>query len=349
MPDIEPVPNQNSSQSNVPINDHFSEKNLRTISMIAGISIIAAVILGSYPFIIQYQQRSTRPLEQKKQTNYDTRNTSPTYTFPAYSEPTKSTKSPGAVLKLDPTLYPLPPFPRSVDESYPAYYVDLSGAKNLTIKDTSGKMYMPFFFDELDKPLIELNPTDYARVAPTAMLVLEKLEGITTYRTGDHSVDLIFDSDLEYSLSFTSSSDLPVLLELEYGTGDRTELKIVYHDLLLDGSEAWFTVSPRGVTQIRTNDKLITPHAVVTGTQANDKDGPEVALSTREHDGRTEITLTATDNMSTVTKIMYSLNDLNYNEYSKPFFINTGQTKVIHAFAEDTAGNRSPLYSLPIK
>ncbi len=248
-------------------------------------------------------------------------------------------------------LYPMPtiiPTPDSMGHSsVPAYYVSMQGTKTMTITNSKGQTYKPLGYDgEFEG---QTDPTIYAQRIPTIMQYAREIPGVSNISSYSNISDLAIYTDDTYTLSLGPETE-PIELTISYGIGNgsNNRFKMVYTDLLLD-SKATLTFSPQGVTPISVNGKILPPTAAVTGAQAADNEAPEIDATMSRIDSGVVVSLKATDAVSKVTQILYSLDNTHFTVYEKPFIVKPGYGKVVYAFADDDAGNRSGPQEFPIK
>jgi hypothetical protein len=83
------------------------------------------------------------------------------------------------------------------------------------------------------------------------------------------------------------------------------------------------------------------PTVAVEGEQAADVNPPEVNLGIEGTWPKLRLTLTATDALNGVKRLMYSLDGTTFQSYVEPLPINALQVPIFYAFTEDTLANRS--------
>ncbi|MEZ4638014.1 MAG: hypothetical protein R2856_24145 [Caldilineaceae bacterium] len=130
-------------------------------------------------------------------------------------------------------------------------------------------------------------------VGPQDPFVEGIVPGVQIYPLGETAQEVVLDPAQAYTVTF-SSGELPVAVELRLGTGYTTVHAIRYPDLSLPTSR---TVSLRfSDTDFETMqydsdgdgavDTVITPTVSISGAQAQDAEGPEIAWETTAVGGR---------------------------------------------------------------
>jgi hypothetical protein len=184
----------------------------------------------------------------------------------------------------------------------------------------------------------------------------EDVEGIDTAREGEDSVLVMASADKTYVITFQPRGGA-VALDLLRGQ-DRTspEVAVRYNDLLLPSvATGMLKITPEGIEPLRadadndgTFEAEIKPDAYVTGPAAADTQGPTICFDQSRRGTATMVSLSAAD-LSGVKDIYYSLDaegpgGMTVRRYAGPIEVDPSRTPVVHAFADDMAGNRSVMY-----
>jgi hypothetical protein len=213
----------------------------------------------------------------------------------------------------------------TIPPAQPAYYLDVAGDVVISVSDVLG------------------NSTD------TMTTTLETpVMGVTQYRTGQRSQTLIMPADQTYTVTLRAGVE-PLMLDLTRGDAVSTTLAVRYLDLVIpEGKTAVLRVTPSGADPLRydgdgdgTFETEVAPTIAVAGDQAADVSPPEVSLGIEGTWPTLRLTLSATDALSGVKRLMYSLNGTTYQPYVDPLQINALQVPIFYAFAEDSLANRS--------
>jgi hypothetical protein len=170
------------------------------------------------------------------------------------------------------------------------------------------------------------------------------------YRLGDLSQLVLLPTGQPYTVTLRVGND-PLAIELTQGTSSEKTLAVRYQDLELPpGAVAMLRITPQEVEDLRYDtggngvfDHSVTPTVYVTGAAANDTEPPAITLERSGPLEQTTVTLTATDAGTGVNRIKYSLDGTNFQLYTGPFQVNTLETPVVYAFADDNVANRSSL------
>jgi len=215
----------------------------------------------------------------------------------------------------------------------PSYYLMISGVGFVSVADENGNTN--------------------TQVDDTFALPVPNL---TYDLVGARSVFLSMPTDKTYTLNFQTGAD-PISLEVLKGVDNASPTEATrYRDVKLPaGVTVRLKTSPDGISALTYDqdgdgvfETTVTPTAVLTGS-AVDVNPPTIEFSmTTDQNGR-QVTITASDGSSGVKSLYYSLDRRSFQSYSGPIHVNSGQTSVLYAFADDNAANRSSLmeYAVP--
>ena len=211
---------------------------------------------------------------------------------------------------------------------HPYNYVTISGAESVVLEDSTG------------------NST-----APVGGIFVGKVPGVTTYFLGENVRLLAIptSSTEVYELSFQASGR-PIGIEVRVGTGDTTTRAVRYSNLALPNDvSAQLTISPTGPQELAydsdgdgTFETTVQPTVDLTGPAAEDTDPPVINVVESLQGGTSHITLSAEDS-SGVSRLLFSLDGTNYEEYTGPLTLVSQRTPVLYAFADDNLANRATL------
>ncbi|MDA1347998.1 MAG: hypothetical protein O3A47_03910 [Chloroflexi bacterium] len=208
-------------------------------------------------------------------------------------------------------------------------YVTISGAESVVVEDSSG------------------NST-----APIGDVFVGHVPGVTTYFLGENVRLLAIPTSSSETHEMTfQSTERPIGIEVRVGTGDTTSRAVRYHDLALPNNvSAQLTISPSGPQDLiydsdgdGTFDTTVQPMVDVTGPAAEDTDPPVINVREDIQGGSSRITLSAEDPGSGVSRLLYSLDGTNYQEYTGPLTLVSQRTSVLYAFADDNLANRGTM------
>jgi pimeloyl-ACP methyl ester carboxylesterase len=157
-----------------------------------------------------------------------------------------------------------------------------------------------------------------------------------------------------YSIAFYGDGSpikVQVIKGLDY---DRVETLVQYIDVIIPADKvAVLSLTPTGTPFIRydaDNDGIpetpVEQTVSVTGETAKDLEAPVVSFDYQTQAAGKLVTLSATDNLSGVRKIYYSLNGQQFNEYIEPVAVNAGQN--LSVFAEDNNRNRTGIGQIDV-
>jgi len=177
---------------------------------------------------------------------------------------------------------------------------------------------------------------------------------VAQYNTGKNTTVLTLGSGKSYTITFRGTKQ-PLYLEWLYRDEKKPRRAMRFRDKpLLPNALAQFTLSDGAFSELKydtnnddTVDTLVPPTTDLQGTVARDLRAPKVKFSALARDNRTSVTLAATDNLSGVANIVYSLDGKHFQIYKRPFVVDAS-VKTIYAFADDHAGNRSRPFEFQI-
>jgi DNA-binding beta-propeller fold protein YncE len=213
-----------------------------------------------------------------------------------------------------------------------AYYVNVRGESDITVSDAYGN---------------STNTTTGTLTTPVPNIAIHRLP------TGQY---LVLPDDQTYTVSFKTSTT-PLFIEIRHGTGSSTSQAVRYLDLSLPANvNARIKVSPQGIENLRYDDgsetypNVIGPTASVSGNQANNTDPPSETVNVTGLLDARKITINATalGTSNTLNAIWYSLDGINYQQYTQPIQVNAIQNPTLYTFADDVVGNRSSLLIYPL-
>lgn len=218
----------------------------------------------------------------------------------------------------------------------PAHYLTIAGQTQIAVSDLAG-----------NTAAIE---NEFLR---------NDVPGLNGYEmVASNSVMLTFVTGTAYTAEFQAGST-PMDIELVTGTGNQTPISAVrYKDIDLPvNTRMRLTISQIGIVELRidadnngTYETVIAPTTNLSGSAASDTEPPTVNINAVASPGNTAtVNITAEDFQSGVSKIWYSTDGVNFDQFTSPFNITLTSTPItIEAFADDTAGNRSGLVSRTI-
>lgn len=146
------------------------------------------------------------------------------------------------------------------------------------------------------------------------------------------------------------STGQPIFLEVVKGVGNQAPMQAVrYLDLNLPvGMMAMLRLTPEGVEELRYDkdgdgrfEKVVAPTASVIGTAALDMLPPVITFKQRTQGARKLITIVTRDKGAGVKAVHYSFDGTHFHLYTYPILINPVRTRIVYAFADDNAANRS--------
>lgn len=183
--------------------------------------------------------------------------------------------------------------------------------------------------------------------------------GLNSYEmVASDSVMLTFATGTAYTTEFQAGAT-PMEIEFVTGIGNQLPTSAVrYKDIdLLVNTRVRLTISQTGVAELRidadnngTYETIIAPTSNLSGSAANDTEPPTVNINAFANQGNTAtINISAEDFQSGVSKIWYSTDGINFDQFTAPFNMTLTSTPItIEAFADDNAANRAGLVSRTI-
>ncbi len=175
-------------------------------------------------------------------------------------------------------------------------------------------------------------------------------DGIEKIPIGDNSVWFAVPdrSGFVRKVTFRTIGE-PIEIEIITGTGYDNIVKLtVFKDINLPaGKKVDFGVSPGGYVTFNYyadgDDQPpteISPTVIVNGEMAKDINSPVLSYNYQNGGQGKTVSLSATDDLSGVRQIRYSLDGLNFSAYTAPISVGSSQER-IYAFAEDNNRNRT--------
>lgn len=162
------------------------------------------------------------------------------------------------------------------------------------------------------------------------------------------------DADHSWTVSLVGRGN-PMTIGMLHGTQSRPTKAVHWRDLALEGGQvAELVMTPAGAEILRvdsdgdgTVDRVVPPTSDVSGDEAADTEAPLVSLVSVPVMGQRRLVVTATDQGgSGVESIWYSTDGRTFETYADPFI--APDRGPVLAFAEDRAGNRSPMAELAV-
>ncbi|HRE01506.1 MAG TPA: hypothetical protein PLV68_09405, partial [Ilumatobacteraceae bacterium] len=146
-------------------------------------------------------------------------------------------------------------------------------------------------------------------------------------------------------------------MELTSGDATQTSIATRWTDVdLADGTAVALVLGTDGIDRLRadldgdgTPETIIAPNVVVDGAIAADTDAPEVSIvatAPTNTNANTQYAVVATNTESGVARTLWSTDGESFALYDGPLALDASATPTIWAFAEDHAGNRSPMRQL---
>ena len=184
-------------------------------------------------------------------------------------------------------------------------------------------------------------------------IFLESVPGVTRHAVGENAEAIITSMGRTYTVRFGSGTE-PLNIELTQGTDTTTTLAIRYRDLVLpNGAQAMIKITPQGAENLLydsdgdgTFETSVPPTVSVSGSAAQDVEGPVVTINEVGQQTTKQITIVAQDSGSGVKAIYYSLDGTHFRPYAGSLNLDPSQTPVVYAFADDNVANRSGLTTL---
>jgi pimeloyl-ACP methyl ester carboxylesterase len=174
------------------------------------------------------------------------------------------------------------------------------------------------------------------------------VNGMQAVPMNDKSAWIAMPATSEYKVSFFGDGT-PIRVQIIKGLDyERIEQLTGYIDLMIPADAvAELIVSPFNNPQLRYDsdgdgfpDTFVNPTITVTGENAKDIEPPVVSFDYQSNGAGKIVTLSATDNLSGVRKIYYSLDGQQFTEYTNPVSVGGSQNQVF-VFAEDNNYNRT--------
>jgi probable HAF family extracellular repeat protein len=187
--------------------------------------------------------------------------------------------------------------------------------------------------------------------APIDGDLLGDVPGVDTYTQGPHSTRLLLSVGRPLTVTLQTTQG-PLALDLLHVDGVTPTLGIHYQDVQLPAAvTAMLTFAANGTpSRLRydgdgdgTFESEVTPSVTVTGQDALDVFAPTVEMTSTGPLAESQVTLSAADQGTGVAQIYFSLTGDNFQPYMAPLQLDLTQPTVLYAFADDRAGNRSPL------
>jgi hypothetical protein len=168
------------------------------------------------------------------------------------------------------------------------------------------------------------------------------INGMQAVPMGDKSAWIAMPATDSYKVSFFGNGT-PVKVQIIKGLDyDRVEESTRYIDLNIpENAVAELPLSPSNNPILfydsngdDTPDTFVTPTLTVNGENAKDIEPPVISFDYQSQGTWKIVTLTATDNLSGVRKIYYSLDGQQFTAYTNPVSVGGSQNE-IYVFAED--------------
>jgi probable HAF family extracellular repeat protein len=227
---------------------------------------------------------------------------------------------PQAALPSDDSDPPSPTLPQ-VD-------LTIDGAEAVTVSDAAGNSTAPIEGD-----------------------LLGQVPGVDSYTVGPRIKRLLLSVGRPITVTFRTTEEL-LAVDILHLDGTTTTLGVHYQDLALPaGVTAMLALAEDGtLSKLRYDgngdgsfETEVQPTVVATGPDAMDVFGPTITMTQSGSPAESQITLSAQDQGTGVAQIYYSLSGNAFLPYTAPLQLDLTQTSALYAFADDRAGNRSPL------
>ena len=174
-------------------------------------------------------------------------------------------------------------------------------------------------------------------------------DGVSLYPLGQDATSVVLTTDPGYAATFASDGG-PLQIVARLGIGDNaTQVQRYQAPHLPAGTAFSLTTGTNGLDSVQYDSNgdgqpdTALDATVLTGAAASDVKPPTLSLAGVQVGGLQRVGATATDDSSGVKKIWYSTNGSLYFPYTAPFGVDPATMPVVYAFAEDNAGNRSPV------
>ena len=185
-------------------------------------------------------------------------------------------------------------------------------------------------------------------------LGINQISGLTLDPGVDQVSMVLSTTQHTYSVGFKAvGAPFKIKITRGVGNGDNKQV-VVFRDVVLpEGTMAKLIISPDGIgpnllydaDSDRTFESSIAPTVNLSGPNAKDFRSPVVVITFAQQGSTANVTLTATDDLSGVALVRYSLDGKHFPFYSAPFTIDYSPKPItVTAFADDNAGNRSGVY-----
>lgn len=179
-------------------------------------------------------------------------------------------------------------------------------------------------------------------------------DGVSKYAANRDSAVLLLASGKKYIVTF-QATQAPLFLEWLYRDEQGTHRAVRYLDTeLIPNAKAQIKLRDGKISRLRYDtdndgkvDQRVKPTVDVLGNMARDTRPPQVKFSSIRQGNSYQITLTGADKKSGLAHIVYSLDGKHFQVYTAPFMAEAG--KLVYAFADDAAGNRSKMHMFKIK
>lgn len=178
---------------------------------------------------------------------------------------------------------------------------------------------------------------------------------VLNYPAGKNSAVLILGSGKKYAITFRAANE-PLFLEWLYRDATHTIRAVRYLDTeLVPDALTRIVLRDGKIRRLRYDsdndgkvDTRVKPTADMQDALARDNRPPALKFSYASEGNGYRVTLTASDNASGVARVAYSLDGRHFQAYTGPFTVNAS-VKLIYAFSDDAAANRSKMHKFKIK
>ena len=214
-----------------------------------------------------------------------------------------------------------------------AYYVKALGVSSATVTDAAGATGV----------LLGNGP-------------LGELSGVTSYLLAPDSVLAVTATGQSHTFNLLTDGS-PLTVDLTKGTNAETVQAIRYLDIDLPANTlVSLQITPAGVGALSYDgdgdgvvDTPVTPTVSVVGADAQDSESPTIGMTESVSGGRRLVSLTATDALTGVSSLTFSLDGINFRPYTGVLSLNPAVATVVCAFAQDRVANRSTLYTFSLQ
>ena len=185
---------------------------------------------------------------------------------------------------------------------------------------------------------------------------MNQISGLTLDGGVDQVSMVLSTTQHTYSVGFKAvAAPFTIKITRGVGNGDNANRQVVvFRDVVLpEGTIAKLIISPDGIGPNllydadgdRTFESSIAPTVNLSGPNAKDVTSPVVVITFAQQGSTANVTLTATDDLSGVALVRYSLDGKHFPFYSGPFAVDHSPKPItVTAFTDDNAGNRSGVY-----